>query len=44
MESVKVNRPVVVKLRDDAQIPTKRVSDGGYDLYALWDKPVVIHS
>ncbi len=36
-------KPVVLKLREDAIIPTKREADSGYDLYAVWDKPVVVH-
>jgi len=36
-------RPVVLKLRKDAIIPTKNTNDAGYDLYAVWDSPIVIH-
>jgi len=36
-------RPTVLKLREDAIIPTKNKNDAGYDLYAVWDSPIVIH-
>ena len=36
-------KPIALKLREDAKIPTKRQADAGYDLYAVWDEPVVLH-
>jgi len=42
MTKRKVIRPVVYKLVEEAKIPTKVKDDGGFDLYSLWDKPVLI--
>jgi len=36
-------KPVVLKLREDAKTPTKRQADAGYDLYTVWDEPIVVH-
>ena len=35
-------KPIVLKTHPKAVIPTKRKADAGYDLYAVFDKPVVI--
>lgn len=34
--------PIVYKINPLAKIPTKRTTDAGFDLHAIFDKPVVI--
>lgn len=36
-------KPIVHKINPKAIIPTKRQADAGFDLVALFDKPVVLH-
>lgn len=40
MDNIEINNKIVYfsKLRDDAQIPSKRNSDAGFDIYSCFDK------